>query len=48
MTMENMYQLKKIEDIMGQAIAEKCREYRARSNTVEDEFADDMTVYLEN
>ena len=46
--MEDMYSLKKIEDIMMGAIEEKCREYRARSNTVQDEFADDITVYLEN
>ena len=48
LTIDHMYALKKVEDIMMGAIAEKCREYRTRSNTVADEFIDDVTVYLEN
>ncbi len=40
--------LEQIEDTCSQAITEKCAEYRARSETQEDEFIPDITLYLEN
>lgn len=37
-----------VETQVYQAIKEKCAEYRQRTNTPEDEFIQDCTLYLEN
>jgi hypothetical protein len=39
--------INELEDIIYNAIKEKCAEFRARTNTVEDEFLPDCTLFLE-
>ncbi len=44
---EHLAIIDQVQKSVGDAIREKCGEFRARMNTTEDEFLPDMTLFLE-